>query len=144
LFIAPATVSITASAHAAGGTVTNVSFLDGTTLLGGTNNSPYTVTATLAGGAHALTAVATDNHGLSATSAVVNVTVSVRLAVQINGNQLDISWPVAGGTLQTQTNSLSVGIRTNWVNIPGSTQTNHVVVPIDPANGSVFYRLALP
>jgi hypothetical protein len=144
LFIAPATVSITASAHAAGGTVTNVSFFDGTTLLGGTNNSPYTVTATLAGGAHALTAVATDNHGLSATSAVVNVTVSVRLAVQVNGNQLDISWPVAGGTLQTQTNSLSVGIRTNWVNIPGSTQTNHVVVPIDPANGSVFYRLAFP
>ncbi len=69
---------------------------------------------------------------------------SVRLTVQVSGNLLDISWPVAGGRLQTQTNSPGVGIGTNWVTVPGSTATNHVVVPIDPANGSVFYRLAVP
>jgi len=44
---------------------------------GRTNNTPYTVTASLATGLHALTAVATDNGGLSTTSAVVNVTISV-------------------------------------------------------------------
>jgi len=76
-FTAPAIVPITANANDADGTVTNVAFFDGSTLLGRTNNTPYAVTATLAAGAHPLTAVATDNAGLSTTSAVVNVTVNV-------------------------------------------------------------------
>jgi hypothetical protein len=46
--------------------------------------------------------------------------------------------------LETQTNSPGVGLGTNWVTVAGSTATNHVVVPIDPSNGSVFYRLAIP
>jgi len=65
---------------------------------------------------------------------------SVRLTVSRTGNALDISWPVAGGRLQTQTNILS----TTWNNVPNSTGTNHVVVPVDPSNGSVFYRLSIP
>ena len=76
-FTAPANVTITANANDSDGSVTNVAFFDGGTFLGGTNNTPYTVTASLAAGRHALTAVATDNAGLSTTSAVVNVTVSV-------------------------------------------------------------------
>ncbi len=76
-FTAPANVPITATANDSDGSVTNVAFFDGGTFLGGTNNTPYTVTASLATGSHALTAVATDNLGLSTTSAVVNVTVSV-------------------------------------------------------------------
>ncbi len=70
--------------------------------------------------------------------------VAIRLAFQRTGNSLDISWPVAGGRLQTQTNNVSFGLSTNWVTLPGSTTTNRVIVPIDPSNGSVFYRLALP
>ena len=69
---------------------------------------------------------------------------SVRLTAQVLGNLLDLSWPVAGGRLQSQTNAPGVGITTNWVTVPGSTATNHVVVSISPANGSVFYRLAVP
>ncbi len=65
---------------------------------------------------------------------------AVLLTIRLSGNLLDISWLDAGGRLQAQTNSLG----TNWVNVPGSTATNHVVVPIGPANTSVFYRLALP
>jgi Bacterial Ig domain len=76
-FTALANVPITASANDPDGSVTNVAFFDGATFLGGTNNIPYTVTASLGTGSHALTAVATDNGGLSTTSAVVNVTVSV-------------------------------------------------------------------
>jgi glucose/arabinose dehydrogenase len=75
-FTAPANVPITANANDSDGSVTNVSFFDGGTFLGRTNNTPYTVTASLAVGGHALTAVATDNGGLSTTSTVVNVTVS--------------------------------------------------------------------
>jgi glucose/arabinose dehydrogenase len=66
---------------------------------------------------------------------------AVRLTVQVSGAMLDISWPITGGRLESQTNSLS---SPNWVTVPGSTSTNRVVVPIDRANGSVFYRLALP
>ena len=50
-FTAPAIVPITASASDSDGSVTNVAFFDGGTFLGGTNNTPYTVTATLATGA---------------------------------------------------------------------------------------------
>ncbi len=55
--------------------VTNVSFFDGSTFLGETNNTPYSITVNLAVGSHPLTAVATDNAGLSSTSSFVNVTI---------------------------------------------------------------------
>jgi glucose/arabinose dehydrogenase len=84
------------------------------------------------------------NTSANGTGGIVYKLASVRLAFQMSGNLLDISWPVAGGRLETQTNSPGVGIGSNWVTVPDSTTTNHVVVPIDPANGSVFYRLALP
>jgi glucose/arabinose dehydrogenase len=70
--------------------------------------------------------------------------VPMRLAFQVLGNQLNITWPVAGGRLQVQTNNLNAGIGTNWVTVAGSTATNQVVVPLNPSNGSVFYRLAVP
>ena len=84
------------------------------------------------------------NTSANGTGGVVYKLVGLRLAFQKNGNQLDISWPVAGGRLQTQTNNLNAGLGTNWVTVAGSTATNHVVVPLDPANGNVFYRLAVP
>jgi autotransporter-associated beta strand protein len=61
-------------------------------------------------------------------------------------SQLYLTWPPdhTGWTLQAQTNSLAVGISTNWVNVAGSTGTNQIVVPINLTNGSVFYRLVYP
>jgi autotransporter-associated beta strand protein len=53
------------------------------------------------------------------------------------GGSLEFSW-TGGGTLQAQTNSLSVGLGTNWVDYPGSSP---VTVPVDSANGSVFFRV---
>jgi hypothetical protein len=63
-----------------------------------------------------------------------------------SGGNLTLSWPAdhTGWRLQTQTNSLAVGLSTNWVTVANSTTTNQVVVPIVPANGSVFYRLIYP
>ena len=75
-FTAAANITITASASDVDGSVTNVTFFDGATLLGETNDTPYTITASLATGLHTLTAVATDDGGLSTTSAVVNISVS--------------------------------------------------------------------
>jgi len=75
-FTVPANVTVTALASDSDGSVTNVQFFDGTSALGGTNESPYSIVANLAAGSHGLTAVATDSLGLSSTSSVVNVTVS--------------------------------------------------------------------
>src|ERR1035441_9531902 len=84
------------------------------------------------------------NGSANGTGGIIHKLVALRLAVSRNGNQLDITWPVAGGRLQAQTNSLSHGIGTNWVTVAGSTATNHVVVPLDQSSGSVLYRLAVP
>jgi len=84
------------------------------------------------------------NTSANGTGGIVYKLVAVRLTLQRSGNLLDISWPASGGRLETQTNSPGVGIDTNWVTVPGSVTTNRVVIPIDPANGSVFYRLAMP
>lgn len=60
--------------------------------------------------------------------------------------QLTLSWPEAqrGWILQVQTNSLTVGLSTNWVSVPGSELTNRVVISVDRQAGSVFYRLVQP
>lgn len=60
------------------------------------------------------------------------------------GNMLTLSWPDnAGWTLQMQTNSLSSGLGTNWVDVPGSTGITSTNITVDPAKPAVFYRLKL-
>jgi autotransporter-associated beta strand protein len=63
-----------------------------------------------------------------------------------SGNLLSFSWPAdhIGWRLQAQTNSSSVGLSTNWFTVPNSITTNQMTFPIDPAVGSVFYRLVYP
>jgi hypothetical protein len=58
------------------------------------------------------------------------------------GTTLQLSWPAdhIGWQLQAQTNTLRVGLSTNWFTVPGSISTNQMTIPIVPAN-SVFYRL---
>jgi glucose/arabinose dehydrogenase/plastocyanin len=75
---------------------------------------------------------------------VVYKLASFRITFQQSANQLNLSWPMAGVRLQAQTNGPGVGLSNNWVDVPNSTATNQVVVPIDPANGAVFYRLIGP
>jgi hypothetical protein len=84
--------------------------------------------------------VAADYH--AGTVSGVNLQ-STNIVFSVTGNQLTMSWPAdhTGWTLQVQTNSLSVGLSTNWVNVSGSTSTDQITVPISVANGTVFYRL---
>jgi autotransporter-associated beta strand protein len=62
------------------------------------------------------------------------------------GGSLQIAWPSdhLGWSLQVQTNAAGVGLSTNWFRIPGSDTETQVVNPLNPANGSVFYRLVYP
>ncbi len=76
-FTAPASITMTATAADTDGTVTNVDFYNGATLLGSDATSPYAFTWTnVAAGSYSLTARATDNDGAVSTSAVVTVTVA--------------------------------------------------------------------
>jgi hypothetical protein len=62
------------------------------------------------------------------------------------GNQLNLSWPAdhIGWRLQAQTNPVTIGLRSNWFDVPGSTSVSNVTVTINPTNGSVFYRMVYP
>jgi polygalacturonase len=73
-------------------------------------------------------------------------TIPTNIVAQVSGNQLQLSWPQdhLGWRLQIQTNSLSTGLGTNWVDVPGSTNVTSANFIIDPANGSVFLRLVYP
>ena len=72
LFLPGASVTINATASDSDGSVTNVYFYDGSTLLGSDTVAPYSLTvAGLANGNHSLKAVAKDSGGLTSTSAPV-------------------------------------------------------------------------
>jgi hypothetical protein len=73
-------------------------------------------------------------------------TTPTNITAVVVGSTLDISWPTeyTGWKLQGQTNAISVGLNNAWGDVPGSTTTNRVIMNINPANGAVFYRLALP
>jgi hypothetical protein len=64
----------------------------------------------------------------------------------VSGNVLTLSWPAdhIGWRLQAQTNSLSTGIGSVWTDVAGSTTVDSVNVTINPANGTVFYRMVYP
>src|ERR1035437_2767629 len=64
----------------------------------------------------------------------------------VSGNVLTLSWPAdhIGWRLQTQTNSLSTGLGSGWTDVAGSTTVNSFNVTINPANGTVFYRMVYP
>lgn len=62
------------------------------------------------------------------------------ISYTMSNNQLILSWPAGQGwVLQAQTNSLSTGLTTSWVDVTGATPpyTNNV----SPLNPAVFYRL---
>jgi 4-phytase/acid phosphatase len=65
------------------------------------------------------------------------------ITASVSGNTLTIAWRAdhLGRTLQVQTNGLSAG---QWFDLPGSDVVNALVIPINPANTSVFYRLSRP
>jgi autotransporter-associated beta strand protein len=73
-------------------------------------------------------------------------TTPTNITFQASGGNLTVSWPSdhTGWTLLAQTNSLQVGLSTNWVAVTGSSITNQMSIPIGPTNGSVFFRLSYP
>ncbi len=68
-------MTLTASASDTDGSVTRVTYYDGSTAIGSAIASPYSVKWRPSVGSHTLTAVAVDNVGLQTTSAPVTISV---------------------------------------------------------------------
>jgi plastocyanin len=93
LFVAAATVTLSAEATDADGTIKQVEFFSGSTLVGTDTTAPFDLTLTnLASGNYTVSAKATDNRRASATSAAVGFLVdappAVRLTSPTNGTIL--------------------------------------------------------
>lgn len=71
---------------------------------------------------------------------------STNITATVSGGTLTLSWPAdhLGWHLQVQTNSLSTGLGTNWFTLPGSDAVISTNITLNPANGSVFYRMVYP
>jgi hypothetical protein len=125
VFIAPASIGLTANASATGGTVTNVQYFAGSTSLGSAGTSPFGITGHIsAPGTYALTAVATAA-GISATSSVVNITVVGAPTVNIT-NPLPNAVFAAPANVQIDANA-GGGTVTNVTFFNGSTPLGSVL-----------------
>jgi hypothetical protein len=68
------------------------------------------------------------------------------ITYSVSGSTLTLSWPSdhLGWILQSQTNSINVGLTANWFDVPGSASVTSINTTINPANGTVFFRLRHP
>jgi RHS repeat-associated protein len=115
-FTAPASITLNATAADSDGTVANVKFYRGTTLLGTDTTAPYSYSWTnVAAGTYSITAKATDNLGLITTSSVVTVTVAANVVPTIS-----ITSPVTGATFTTPA---SITINANASDVNNGTVT---------------------
>ena len=64
----------------------------------------------------------------------------------VSGNTLALSWASdhLGWILQSQTNSLAVGLATNWVDVAGTGAVTSTNITISPATPTAFFRLRHP
>jgi hypothetical protein len=95
----------------------------------------YVVSASAVGGE--------SSNSLPVTASPLPSNQSTNIAMQVNGNTVQLAWPQdhLGWRLQVQTNSLS---DSNWVDVPNSTNLSSTNIVIDPANPSVYFRLVYP
>jgi plastocyanin len=143
-FAAPANITLMASATQAGGTITNVQFFSGAGSLGNVSSAPYNFAVNNAGaGNYAFTAVAMNNVGAAATSAVVNVFVETNAVLSnplfTSGQfQLTVNG-IAGQTYATESSSNLV----NWSSISTNVAPSDSFNVVDPSVTGApirFYR----
>jgi plastocyanin len=150
VFSEPANVTIQASATDPniGGSVTNVQFLVGSTVLANVTATPFSTTANnLAAGSYTISAVATDNAGLTATNAVaISVVTPVPLtlgaATQLSATSFQFNYSANVGlsyVVQQSTNLASP----NWTDISTNKAASNPVIFVD-SNATAspgFYRV---
>jgi hypothetical protein len=83
-----------------------------------------------------------DNFVLTVFPADSVATNPTNITSSVSGNQMTLAWPAdhTGWRLQSQTNLAGA----NWVDVAGASTTNQITITINPANGSLFFRLIYP
>lgn len=122
-FVAPASITITASAADADGAVTSVAFFVDGAPIGSDASSPYSILwSNVAPGTYTLTATATDNSGATSQSNAVQVTITaprINVALAANGGMasasttLSASYP-ASGAINGDRRGLGWGAGGGW------------------------------
>jgi len=116
--------------------------------IGGTGYPALTLTSLPSGvGGYLSNNVAALSIDLVVTNAPVLVNTNpTNIVAVVNGGKLELTWPAdhTGWRLQAQTNSLTSGLGTNWVAVPGTSANNHFTNGIDVTRPAVFYRLVYP
>jgi hypothetical protein len=144
--------TITIPATGFGSAVLGYSWINNSTVVAsGTTNNMAPLPANLSIASTSLSAgqlelVVTNAYG-------TNITI-IPLIAPYPTNAPPITWGMTNGTLyvswpanfnqeqlQAQTNSVTKGIGTNWVDLNPSIGTNQVAIPMDRNNGTVFFRL---
>lgn len=146
VFSAPANVLVQAGVTNGSGTVTNVQFLAGATVLANVTSSPFSTTANnLTAGNYALTAVASDNNGLSTTnsvniSVVTPVTVSLTNVFKLSGTNFQFKYFANIGLDYLVQRSTNLSL---WIPIATNIATSNLVVFTDSnaINSLNFYRV---
>lgn len=120
---------------------------DGTSIPGATNGSLTIPNAALAdSGAYSV--IVSNSAGVVVSSnAVLAVPPQpVSLTPSFANNAITLAWPAGqrGYRLLAQTNPPGTGLTTNWFFVNNSDTTNQVVIPLNPSNNSVFFRLIYP
>jgi plastocyanin len=147
LLPAPANVTISATTAATNGTVTNVQFLVGSTVLSNATKTPFVATASnLSAGSYTLSAIATDNNGLTATN---SVSIQVFTPISVGGDGTTFSASAFQFSYAADIGFKYVVQRSadlsTWISLSTNVATSNPANFIDnqATNNSSFYRVGL-
>ena len=147
VFAVPANIKIVAMAADSDGSVTNVQFLLGTTVLGNKTAAPYSIVASnVVAGGKTITAIATDNLGARSTNSIsISVVTPVATAIslpRLSSTNFVFTFNATVG-LNYIVQATTALVSSNWAdvftNAPASNITVTVQLPIS-ARAS-FYRV---
>jgi hypothetical protein len=146
-FSAPANLTIRASATDEG-SVTNVQFLIGTTVVTNTPAAPFFgVTNNLAAGSYSLSAIASDNNGVKNTNTIsINVVTPVAVSLggtlKSSGTNFLFTYPANIGLTYVVERSTNL-LLPNWIRLATNTAGSNPVIFMDTgaSNTPGFYRV---
>lgn len=135
--VAPAVLSLSATAADPDGSVALVEFFSNGTLLGAVRQAPYSLLVDWALGDHAVTARVTDNFGATTLSSALSMTVAppagTSLAMPVvAGGSATLSWSGGGGPFAVQKKAT---LEDPWCVVSEVTAERSVVVPARGASG---------
>jgi fibronectin-binding autotransporter adhesin len=125
-----------------GGATLNLNYSGTMTVASVTTNNVALAAGTYNSGN--LPAYITGSGSIQVTGSIPNTPTNISFSV--TSGHINISWPsnYEGWILQQETNSLRIGLSTNWVDVAGTAGVTSTNVAINPAMPTVFYRLRYP